>query len=258
MEQNVLKTTIDKLFTTCLKIVNLEETNLSNSKKLYLTLSENVIDKNSTTNKVLEFENLLSIYNSNLLCSTIGNEIVALKDDFANTSLELVNHFSNIINSIEESGCGLMLNYIFEEKKYCLKILRKFSLNNEEAHLNYNLVNVLIMSDSKLLISENINFEKINSHCFVNKTTITNILKHNIFSTLDSTFENAAKLAVEHQQASASFLQRKLNLDYNSAGLLVEQLETNGIISAFNGTAREVLIKDMNSLLAKFSEISGK
>lgn len=258
MEENILKTTIDNLITICLKIIDLEEINHKNSQKLYLTLSENVIDKDNTTNKALNFDNLLAIYNSNLQCSKVGNEILALKADFSNISLELVNHFSNIISSIDESGCGFVLNYTFGEKKYCIKIIRKFSLNNEETHLNHNLVSVIILSESKLLITENINFEKVNSHYFVNKKTITNILKHNIFSTIDSMFENASKCVVENQNCSASFLQRKLNIDYSSASVLVDQLETNGIISAFNGTTREILIKDMDSLAAKFSEINGK
>ena len=256
MEQNILKTTIDKLLSRCLKIVNLEDINLANSKKLYITLSENVIDKDNTTNKVLEFENLLAIYDSNSQCSKVGNEILALKNDFTNISLELVNHFSNIISSIDESGCGFTLNYIFEDKKYCVKIIRKFSLNNEEAHLNHNLVNIIILSDSKLLITENISFERINPYCFVNKATITNILKHNIYSTIDVMFENASKCVVENQTCSASFLQRKLNIDYTSASILIDQLETHGIISSFDGNARKVLIKDLNSLATKFSEIN--
>ena len=71
-------------------------------------------------------------------------------------------------------------------------------------------------------------------------------------------FENASKCVVENQTCSASFLQRKLNIDYTSASILIDQLETHGIISSFDGNARKVLIKDLNSLATKFSEINGE
>ncbi|MFN6039876.1 MAG: DNA translocase FtsK, partial [Bacteroidota bacterium] len=54
---------------------------------------------------------------------------------------------------------------------------------------------------------------------------------------------------VQHQQGSASLLQRKLKLGYNRAGRIVDQLEAAGIIGKFEGSkAREVLIKDPASL----------
>jgi S-DNA-T family DNA segregation ATPase FtsK/SpoIIIE len=62
-------------------------------------------------------------------------------------------------------------------------------------------------------------------------------------------FEEAAKLVVQFQQGSASFLQRKLKLGYNRAGRIVDQLEAAGIIGPFEGSkARDVLIKDMVQL----------
>ncbi|MBK9284573.1 MAG: DNA translocase FtsK 4TM domain-containing protein [Sphingobacteriaceae bacterium] len=65
----------------------------------------------------------------------------------------------------------------------------------------------------------------------------------------DKMFDDAAKLVVQFQQGSASFLQRKLKLGYNRAGRIVDQLEAAGIIGPFEGSkAREVLIKDMGSL----------
>ncbi|MDI1354947.1 MAG: DNA translocase FtsK 4TM domain-containing protein [bacterium] len=65
----------------------------------------------------------------------------------------------------------------------------------------------------------------------------------------DKMFEDAAKLVVQFQQGSASFLQRKLKLGYNRAGRIVDQLEAAGIIGPFEGSkAREVLIKDMGQL----------
>lgn len=65
----------------------------------------------------------------------------------------------------------------------------------------------------------------------------------------DKMFDDAAKLVVQFQQGSASFLQRKLKLGYNRAGRIVDQLEAAGCIGPFEGSkAREVLIKDMSQL----------
>ena len=65
----------------------------------------------------------------------------------------------------------------------------------------------------------------------------------------DKMFDEAAKLVVQFQQGSASFLQRKLKLGYNRAGRIVDQLEAAGCIGPFEGSkAREVLVKDMNQL----------
>ncbi|MEI8135887.1 MAG: DNA translocase FtsK 4TM domain-containing protein [Bacteroidota bacterium] len=65
----------------------------------------------------------------------------------------------------------------------------------------------------------------------------------------DKMFDDAAKLVVQFQQGSASFLQRKLKLGYNRAGRIVDQLEAAGVIGGFEGSkARDVLIKDMSQL----------
>ncbi|MFO0321177.1 MAG: DNA translocase FtsK 4TM domain-containing protein [Bacteroidota bacterium] len=65
----------------------------------------------------------------------------------------------------------------------------------------------------------------------------------------DKMFDEAAKLVVQFQQGSASFLQRKLKLGYNRAGRIVDQLEAAGIIGQFEGSkAREVKCKDFAQL----------
>ena len=65
----------------------------------------------------------------------------------------------------------------------------------------------------------------------------------------DKMFDDAAKLVVQFQQGSASFLQRKLKLGYNRAGRIVDQLEAAGIIGPFEGSkAREVRCKTMEDL----------
>lgn len=65
----------------------------------------------------------------------------------------------------------------------------------------------------------------------------------------DALFEDAARIIVQHQQGSASLLQRRLKLGYNRAGRIIDQLEAAGIIGQFEGSkARQVLIQDETSL----------
>ena len=60
----------------------------------------------------------------------------------------------------------------------------------------------------------------------------------------DELYEEAKNLIIESQQGSTSLLQRKLNLGYNRAGRLIDQLERGGVVGPFTGSkAREVLIK---------------
>jgi len=65
----------------------------------------------------------------------------------------------------------------------------------------------------------------------------------------DQLFDDAARIVVQHQQGSASLLQRRLKLGYNRAGRIIDQLEAAKIIGPFEGSkAREVFIKDGLSL----------
>jgi S-DNA-T family DNA segregation ATPase FtsK/SpoIIIE len=65
----------------------------------------------------------------------------------------------------------------------------------------------------------------------------------------DELFNEAAHLIVSSQQGSTSLLQRKLNLGYNRAGRLIDQLEKAGIVGPFKGSkAREVLLIDIVEL----------
>ncbi|RYZ37553.1 MAG: DNA translocase FtsK, partial [Sphingobacteriales bacterium] len=65
----------------------------------------------------------------------------------------------------------------------------------------------------------------------------------------DVLFSEAARIIVTHQQGSTSLLQRRLNLGYNRAGRLIDQLEGAGVVGPFEGSkAREVLIPDEYSL----------
>lgn len=65
----------------------------------------------------------------------------------------------------------------------------------------------------------------------------------------DDYFEEAAKLIVTSQQGSTSLIQRKLQLGYNRAGRLMDQLEAAGIVGPARGSKpREVLVKDFQQL----------
>ncbi|KAA3642596.1 MAG: DNA translocase FtsK [Bacteroidetes bacterium] len=73
----------------------------------------------------------------------------------------------------------------------------------------------------------------------------------------DALFEDAARIIVQHQQGSASLLQRRLKLGYNRAGRIIDQLEAAGIIGQFEGSkARQVLITDEMSLEQFLKEIN--
>ncbi len=75
----------------------------------------------------------------------------------------------------------------------------------------------------------------------------------------DSLFDEAAQIIVQHQQGSTSLLQRRLNLGYNRAGRLIDQLEKAGIVGPFKGSkAREVLVADIIQLEDKLKELRGE
>ena len=61
----------------------------------------------------------------------------------------------------------------------------------------------------------------------------------------DPCFADAARMVVQNQQGSTSFLQRKLKLGYNRAGRIMDQLEREKIVGPSLGSkVREVYIKD--------------
>jgi len=65
----------------------------------------------------------------------------------------------------------------------------------------------------------------------------------------DALFDDAARMLVQHQQGSASLLQRKMKIGYNRAGRLVDQMEEARIIGPSEGSkARQVLISDLETL----------
>lgn len=59
---------------------------------------------------------------------------------------------------------------------------------------------------------------------------------------LDALYQSAVEVVLEHNQASASFLQRRLRIGYNRAANLIDTLEMRGVIGPAQGSKpREVL-----------------
>ncbi len=71
----------------------------------------------------------------------------------------------------------------------------------------------------------------------------------------DDQFSQAVQIIVNSQKGSASFLQRKLNVGFNRAARLLEEMEELGIVGPPNGSKpRDVLITDANEFLASMKE----
>ena len=61
----------------------------------------------------------------------------------------------------------------------------------------------------------------------------------------NSLYDQAVQLVVREQKASTSFVQRHLKIGYNRAATIIEEMESNGIISAANHVGkRELLMSD--------------
>lgn len=71
----------------------------------------------------------------------------------------------------------------------------------------------------------------------------------------DDQFSQAVQIIVNSQKGSASFLQRKLNVGFNRAARLLEEMEELGIVGPPNGSKpRDVLITDANEFLSSMKE----
>ena len=63
---------------------------------------------------------------------------------------------------------------------------------------------------------------------------------------VDELYNKAVELIITNQKASTSFVQRHLQIGYNRAARIIEQMETEGIISEANHVGkREVLKKSV-------------
>lgn len=62
----------------------------------------------------------------------------------------------------------------------------------------------------------------------------------------DAFFDDAVKLVVQHDKASASLLQRRLSIGYARCARILDQLEQAGVIGPGEGSKpRDVLIKSV-------------
>ena len=69
-------------------------------------------------------------------------------------------------------------------------------------------------------------------------------------SDLDDCFEDAARLVVANQTGSTSMIQRKMQLGYNRAGRIMDQMEALGIVGPAKGSKpRDVLMHTEMELL---------
>ena len=60
----------------------------------------------------------------------------------------------------------------------------------------------------------------------------------------DELFDEAARLVVAEQQASASFLQRRMRVGFSRAARLIDMMEQEGLLGPPQGSKpREVLVK---------------
>lgn len=67
---------------------------------------------------------------------------------------------------------------------------------------------------------------------------------------LDGQFEEAIRIVVEYNKASASLLQRRLSVGYARAARMLDQLEAVGAVSASEGSKpREVMVKNVDEFL---------
>lgn len=75
------------------------------------------------------------------------------------------------------------------------------------------------------------------------------------YSDLDDNFLEAATMIVLEQYGSTSLLQRKMQIGYNRAGRIMDQLETVGIVGGNNGSKpREVLVyseTELNDIITR-------
>jgi len=78
-------------------------------------------------------------------------------------------------------------------------------------------------------------------------------------SDLDDMFREAAQLIVANQVGSTSMIQRKLQLGYNRAGRIMDQLEAMRIVGPSQGSKpREVYVMSEMELMNVLEGIYGK
>jgi S-DNA-T family DNA segregation ATPase FtsK/SpoIIIE len=69
---------------------------------------------------------------------------------------------------------------------------------------------------------------------------------------IDNYFKKAIEVVCQYNRASASLLQRRLQIGYARAARIIDQLEAAGVVAPGDGSSkpREVLIKNAEEFLA--------
>lgn len=71
----------------------------------------------------------------------------------------------------------------------------------------------------------------------------------------DDMFEDAVRLVCQFNNASASFLQRKMSIGYSRAARILDQLEENGIVGPADGSkARDILVRNAEEYLSSLNQ----
>ena len=129
-------------------------------------------------------------------------------------------------------GRGDMLYYPLGENKP-IRIQGAF-ISEEEVE---NVVEFIKKSDERIDYSEEI----------LNHINNDSINENQLDNECDELLEEAIKLVIEYQQASTSFIQRKLRVGFNRASRIMDELEERGIISQRDGSKpRQVLVEKGN------------
>ncbi len=90
------------------------------------------------------------------------------------------------------------------------------------------------------------------------KSTGTTSLDGRDLGDVDDKFEEAARICISSQKASASLLQRRLEIGYARAARIIDQLHARGIISAAEGNKpHEILINSFEEYLGQEPESDG-
>ena len=79
------------------------------------------------------------------------------------------------------------------------------------------------------------------------------------YGDLDEMFVDAAKIIIAEQYGSTSLLQRKMQIGYNRAGRIVDQMENLGMVGPSKGSKpREVLVYSEAELMEIINKLRGK
>lgn len=235
-----------------------------------LGLSQKVIQKSGMSgNELLRSVVAIDVYNGYLAmgCSKdlttkeglgilfMTNNIQLNRDmtDFEQISFinqKQIEIYNNTISALTE------YSEIFKEKELPLaKALLKYDrdLYTEYLVTLYRLLSIIAKADRTISPTE----QKYLSYIIKlqqeketpTEPTLTIYQGGTDLSRLDPLFDEAARWIVEHQEGSTSKLQRVLEIGYNRAGKLYDQLELAGIVGPNKGpTGREVLITDSRQL----------